>query len=416
MNNNPESFTHIERTQNPEIKMGAATIASTKHSENEDAAYMSSDSKSPLKVFAVFDGMGGHEGGADASSTALHTVKNHIENGNVDPHLTLAQTEGLIKSALLKAHEAVKTKSIGEKGMGTTASIGMIWEGQKGEKKLVVGNVGDSSMYIFRKGRLTKLTVDDDLAHEGHGNILTQAIGLEDIEPRMGVFDILAGDQIITLSDGIPDAMSENLEEEFYKALTEKKGNPTEAANALVKKAREFSLSGRKMDDQTALVVEIANTSSESVAKKAPTLSPEIIKNQQEKYRLTLGTMVKVKRSDGRIEDGWFIVGNEGAKIKIIDSSRNTKTATPEQLDSLNPPIKKTDTWENLMFAINQLDGVIKGSNKNYTKEEMSMLVDQARRGMIPTLKITRSYGLREKVEELIALNKSREELQSISK
>jgi len=72
--------------------------------------------------------------------------------------------------------------------------------------------------------------------------------------------------------------------------------------------------------------------------------------------------------------------------------------------------------WENLMFAINQLDGVIKGSNKNYTKEEMSMLVDQARRGMIPTLKITRSYGLREKVEELIALNKSREELQSISK
>ena len=410
--------------------MGAATLKSTRHSDNEDAAYMSSDSMSPLKAFAIFDGMGGHVGGAEASSTALHTMSNRIQNGNIDPKLSLKQTEDLIKSVILEAHEAVKSKAVGElKDMGTTASVGIIWEGTQGERKLVVGNVGDSSIHVFREGKLTKLTVDDDLGHMGRGNILTQAVGQGDIEPRIGIFDILPGDQLITISDGISDAMSENLDEEFKKALAENKGNPTDAANSLVKKAREFSLSGRKMDDSTALVVEVGkkgnprsrdteilpqkNITKENLSPVPALKSPESAEDKL--FRLKLGTMVLAKRSDGSIEDDWFIVGKTGEKIKIMNSNGLSKTATSQQLDELNPPIEKVTTKESLFFAINQLPDEIKGSKQEFTKERIIQLVEQVINGVSPVDKLTRTHGIRQKVEELMALERSRKELQMVS-
>ncbi len=417
MDNNPEISPHIERSKNPEIKMGAASLASTKHLENEDAVYMSSDSMSHLKVFAVFDGMGGHEDGAKASSTALHAVKDRIENGNVDPNLSLQQTEGLVKSVLLEAHEKVKAQSLGEKGMGTTASVGMIWEGKEGERKLVVGNVGDSSIYICRDGKLTKLTVDDDLGHMGRGNILTQALGRENIEPRMSIFDILPGDQIITISDGISDAMKDDLDEEFQKALVAHKGNPAQAANALVVKAKEFSNAGRKEDDKSAIVVEVGDRSIQEKSDTAVNHSKneEKIEKKGWLYRLPPSTMVKVKRSDGRIEDDWFIVGEEKDKLKLVKSDGvSAKTATPEQLDSLNPPIEKVNSWDTLNFALNQLPDTIKGSHQVYSKEKLFAIIEKVRQNELTIEKITRTYGLREKVEELLQLDKTRNSLNSL--
>ncbi len=413
MNNNPEVYEHTERNENPDIKMGAATLKSIKHEYNEDAAFMSSDSKSPLKVFAIFDGMGGHKGGADASSTALHTVSNRIENGNINPNLSLEQTEGLVKSLILEAHSAIKNKAIGDlKDMGTTASLGILWEGKNEEKKLVVGNVGDSRIYIFREGKLIQLTTDDDLAEIGRGNVLTQAVGQKDIDPKVGIFDILPDDQVIGISDGISDALGEDIEKEFLKALQDNKGNPTEAANSLVKKAREYSLGGKKMDDQTALVVDILNNSDTTVEKNDRTQTePEA----EKPYRLIPGTMIRIERSDGSVDDDWFIIKRDGNRLMVRNSSGLTKMVTAEDVDKLNPPIEKVKSWDELIFAINQLDENIEGSNKNYDKDEMVHLIESVRKGEIPPTSITRNKGIREKVMQLAAIDKSRSELKTFA-
>ena len=46
--------------------------------------------------------------------------------------------------------------------MGTTASVVYIWEGGSGERKAIVGNVGDSRVYLLRNGRLKQITLDDN--------------------------------------------------------------------------------------------------------------------------------------------------------------------------------------------------------------------------------------------------------------
>lgn len=405
---NVEVFSHKERgLETPKIKMGAASLASTKHPENEDALYMSSDSRSPLKVFAVFDGMGGHEGGAEASSSALHAVKDRIENGNVDPNLSLQQTEGLIKSVLLEAHEKVKAQSLGERGMGTTASIGMIWEGKGGERKLVVGNVGDSGIYIFRDGKLTKLTVDDDLGHMGRGNILTQALGREDIEPRMGVFDVLPGDQIITISDGISDAMKDDLDEEFQKALVAHKGNPAQAANALVAKAREYTNAGGKMDDQTALVVDIENEDSSRMHAFSNPQSSDPEKKAPGPRRIPIGAEVRVMRSSGKMERGWFVVGyDENGKAKLRNENMGlSKGATLSQLEELNPPPDKTTSLSDFRLSLQQIpEGGIQSEIKFYPTEELLEIFDGVVDNNEPITRIPRP--IRSKVEELIRIDK----------
>lgn len=400
-----------EPLKKPAISMGASSMAGRKHPNgSEDAVFMDSDKKSPLRAFGVFDGMGGYEGGAVASSTGVRTVTERLNNGNIDPNLTIEQAEGLVKSLILEAHEEIKKeqKATGMTQMGSTATMGLVWEGKDGAKKLIVGNVGDSSMYIFRDGKLTKLTVDDDLGYAGRGNVLTQSLGHEDIEPRMGVFDLLPGDQIIAISDGVSDSMVGDLETEFAKALSENKGNPHLAAAALVNKSREFVAQGRKDDDQSAVVVEIEGKDNEKQ------LLPESPKTEQHNasYRLPNGSMVKVRRSDGKIDDDWFIAGvTEHGKIKLIKSDgTTTKTATPEELDSVNPPIEKA-SWDELIFAVNQLPDDIKGSNSVYKKEDIIDQIERIRNGEPALLKLTRAYGIRERVQELLNIDRTRKEI-----
>ena len=130
--------------------MTAQSIASDEHSyRNEDSMmYLRKE-----KAFGIFDGMGGLAKGKEASTRARGYVSNAFQN--LPKGLSLPEAQEYMKKVLIDANKVVHDygQSI-HKTVGTTASIGYIWEGPSGERKAIVANVGDSRIYLMRNGRL----------------------------------------------------------------------------------------------------------------------------------------------------------------------------------------------------------------------------------------------------------------------
>jgi serine/threonine protein phosphatase PrpC len=121
---------------------------------NEDTALV--DKKHDL--FGVFDGLGGQAAGDKASRSAAKQLEEAA--ATLPETASLAEAEAWMMSALEDADARVRAESLGD-GRGTTASVIKFWEGAKGERKAIIGNVGDSRVYRFREGVLEQMTLDD---------------------------------------------------------------------------------------------------------------------------------------------------------------------------------------------------------------------------------------------------------------
>jgi serine/threonine protein phosphatase PrpC len=105
--------------------------------------------------------------------------------------------------------------------MGTTITAAMLRKNQ-----LSVANVGDSSLYIFRNGKLKKTTRDHTLAEKmvtngllkhdekkssGYNHILTRALGVqEDVLIDNFEYRLYTGDLVLLCSDGLSDMLEDN--------------------------------------------------------------------------------------------------------------------------------------------------------------------------------------------------------------
>ncbi len=152
-------------------------------------------------LFVVADGLGGHLAGEVASRIgvgAAHAAM--IDAGEADPEQSL-------RDAVHTAHDAVldgAESEPGQPGMGTTAVLARL---ARDERQLWVAHVGDSRAYLFRTGRLHRLTADHRV---GQGS-LTQALGTTgDIDPDTARFDLEAGDRILLCTDGLTDMLSDD--------------------------------------------------------------------------------------------------------------------------------------------------------------------------------------------------------------
>jgi protein phosphatase len=187
-----------------------------------------------LRIVAVADGMGGHDGGEVAAHLALSTLREALQvadpqrcaipEGGVgdvlDPDATW-QDEHMC--AVLAVHQAVdhanaqvyganlrKGHSEGG-GMGTTLTG--FWQSVP-DGPLVVFHVGDSRLYRYRDGDLAVLTRDQTLYQQAleagvsedlpPRNLLLQAIGpTAEITPDVKVCAIQRGDLYLLCSDGL---------------------------------------------------------------------------------------------------------------------------------------------------------------------------------------------------------------------
>lgn len=103
-------------------------------------------------IFVVCDGMGGHVGGAKASSIAVSSI---IEYFQREKHSNIIQA---IDRAFSFANEQIFANALSSpelKGMGTTAVVLII----SGEESFI-GHVGDSRIYLKSNNRLHRITKD----------------------------------------------------------------------------------------------------------------------------------------------------------------------------------------------------------------------------------------------------------------
>ena len=150
-------------------------------------------------VAMVADGVGGAEGGEEASATALETAMHYLARSTECYYRADGTDEQFInalQAAAMLSHQAVlrRSREVAEgRTMATTLTLWMgVWPW------FYLLQVGDSRYYLYRKGVLTQITRDQtiaqDLLDQGvftrtmaqrsqYSNILSSAIGGEAAEP-----------------------------------------------------------------------------------------------------------------------------------------------------------------------------------------------------------------------------------------
>lgn len=112
------------------------------------------------RLAVVADGMGGYEGGQEASRLAVSTL--------VDSYRDFAgdDTREALVQALQSAHEEIRKHSFAHpelRGMGTTCTAIAILKSADGNANygsLFYVHVGDTRLYLIRDGQITRVTRD----------------------------------------------------------------------------------------------------------------------------------------------------------------------------------------------------------------------------------------------------------------
>ena len=253
------------------LKAGAATDVGRVRQINEDR-YLCEEA-----LFAVADGVGGHQAGEVAAQTAVETlVKTFVDQ----------TTDGLVNS-VHDANEAVwrLAQTTSEKrGMGTTITA-LALVRKDGEDLLALANVGDSRVYRLQDGELLQLTDDhslvEEMVREGkltreeagvhpQRSIITRALGMEpDIEVDSWELIPYRGDRLLLCSDGLTNELSDDR----IAATLRQVADPQEAARDLVRQARAEGGG----DNITVVIVDVVDDEGRSEQASASLARDEVL-------------------------------------------------------------------------------------------------------------------------------------------
>ncbi|GAB6137430.1 Stp1/IreP family PP2C-type Ser/Thr phosphatase [Halanaerobaculum tunisiense] len=182
--------------------------------ENQDDCLVDIN-QNGLDILVVADGMGGHNGGAKASSLAVQTVTNYEFTG-----LNLVEeVEECIKLANSEILQQAQQNSIYQ-GMGTTLTLAVVKD-----KQVTIGHIGDSRAYLYQQDQLRQLTDDhsyagkllrqgvinaQEAAKHPKRNLLTRALGIrEEIEVDSMTLELTNQELLFFCSDGVTEMLSE---------------------------------------------------------------------------------------------------------------------------------------------------------------------------------------------------------------
>lgn len=170
-----------------------------------------------LSIFAVADGMGGHDSGEVASELAIKTIlagaRRRLKGKTQFDDESL---EKLLDQSFQEANNAIKEASNARRSdMGTTLVAMLVHK----NRAAFVSNVGDSRAYLLRNGELLQVSQDHSLVanlvamgkiskaaakNHPHSNILVRTVG-KDFEVEIDIFrqELKSGDLLLLCSDGL---------------------------------------------------------------------------------------------------------------------------------------------------------------------------------------------------------------------
>ena len=153
-----------------------------------------------LGLFAVADGMGGHNAGEVASALALDKLTTAVQRQKALPAtrtLALVTAFELANRQVFNAAQRNREQA----GMGCTLSAVLF-----AAPLLVGAHVGDSRVYRLRGGELVQLTKDHSVPEMPH--VLTRAIGSHETVPVDTFTTRLEPDDVFLLcTDGVTNVL-----------------------------------------------------------------------------------------------------------------------------------------------------------------------------------------------------------------
>jgi serine/threonine protein phosphatase PrpC len=221
---------------------------------NEDSYLVSPETS----LYAVCDGMGGHNAGEVASRMAIETLASFVEKSAIEKEITwpwgidanLSFDANRLKTGIKLANARVFQAADNREeltGMGTTVVASIVSGNQ-----LTIGSAGDSRCYLVRGGELRQLTRDDswvsaalgegilnsdDVEHHPLRNVITKAVGARDSIDLDVVEHVLEpGDVVMLCSDGLHGMLND---QQLSRLLQPVPGSLEEATARLVDAANE---------------------------------------------------------------------------------------------------------------------------------------------------------------------------------
>jgi PPM family protein phosphatase len=191
-------------------------------------------------LFAVADGVGGHDRGEVASRLAIQTLLAGFREFRVheSPSVCLGR---LVQAANLKIYEAAASPGRAGSNMCTTIVACLLRY-----DRVAVAHVGDSRCYLIRRGQTQRLTQDHSLvgeqvrigllseeeaANSDRKNILSRSLGANMfVSVELNEHQVLPGDVLLLSSDGLHGSLAPS----EIAAIAGENGSLAEAAQKLV--------------------------------------------------------------------------------------------------------------------------------------------------------------------------------------
>ena len=252
-------------------------------------------------LFAICDGMGGYENGEVASYTAV---------SRMPALLRILQTTDFSTAITHWVKETNTAINNAARDGGCTLAL-LLFQSEK----VYIAHIGDSRIYRFRQGKLTRMTKDHSklqvLLDAGiitekeaetypQRHVITRALGMNEEEngkcmPTIHEPELIEDqDRYIICSDGVTDMLSD----EQIEKLLDHSQNASECANSVYQAALD---AGGK-DNTSIIAIEFKCVTQEMVSNKEKmdsfesTWTPE----QDSSRTISIEQFTTIKQADGR--------------------------------------------------------------------------------------------------------------------
>ena len=234
---------------------------------NNEDAFLVNDH---LGLYAVADGIGGHEGGEVASRLAVEALSDMLREQFAGSRSAAAfddspetnQYISSLRGAVALANTTIRQTAAQDPaltGMGTTITAVLLRP-----RTSVFVHVGDSRAYLFRDGTLRQLTDDHSLVAEQmraglitpeqarmspYRHVITRSVGIHpEVHADFGMFELEKNDVLLLCTDGLTEMVKDD---DIARILSSE--TPAASAESLVRRANNNG----GVDNITVVVVRI---------------------------------------------------------------------------------------------------------------------------------------------------------------
>ena len=226
----------------------AATDPGRERENNEDRVLCEPE----RGIFAVIDGVGGESGGEVASQIATDVLRARLSRRTTD-------LDRLVREAIALANRQIFERAQTDPrlaGMSCVLTVALL-DGDRADTHAIIGHVGDSRLYLLRRGEIRKITRDhspvgaredageiseDEAMHHPRRNEIFRDVGSAPHEPddpgfvEVHQIPFDADSALLICSDGLSDLVPSA---RIRQAVEAHAGDPKAAVDRLIDEANE---------------------------------------------------------------------------------------------------------------------------------------------------------------------------------